>query len=220
VVASVSSQGTIAVIVRKGGQAHRVAGQVFIGGMLLLASTGITIAILRAEPPNILGGLLTIYMITTAWLTARHTNGRSGAFDWIALFCALTFAAILARLGIGAMSLPHHSMDGVPAGMSFFLGTVILIAAIGDTRMLMRHSIIGWRRIARHAWRMSFGLFIATGSFFLGQQQVFPARWRGSVALTILGLFPLALLIYWAIRIRFTNKFKAQPRPALAPTAA
>jgi hypothetical protein len=46
-------------------------------------------------------------------------------------------------------------------------------------------------------------LFIATGSFFLGQQQVFPVRWRGSAVLTALGVFPLGLLVFWAVRERY-----------------
>jgi hypothetical protein len=61
-------------------------------------------------------------------------------------------------------------MSGVPAAMSFFLGSVVLLAAAGDVRMLARGGVTEARRIGRHAWRMSFGLFIATGSFFLGQQ--------------------------------------------------
>jgi hypothetical protein len=55
---------------------------------------------------------------------------------------------------------------------------------------------------------MSFGLFIATGSFFLGQQQVFPVRWRGSIVLMVLGLFPLGLLVFWVVRVRFGKKFR------------
>jgi hypothetical protein len=107
-------------------------------------------------------------------------------------------------------------MDGVPAAMSFFLGSVVVLAAAGDVRMLAQGGITGVQRIGRHAWRMSFGLFIATGSFFLGQQQVFPVRWRGSMALTVLGLFPLALLVFWAVRLRFGKKFRAMVKQAFA----
>jgi hypothetical protein len=66
-------------------------------------------------------------------------------------------------------------------------------------------------------WRMCFGLFIATGSFFLGQQQVFPAFLRSSVILTILAILPLPCLIYWVIRVRFGKAYKPQPSatPAL-----
>jgi hypothetical protein len=48
------------------------------------------------------------------------------------------------------------------------------MGAAGDIRMLTRGGIAGRERITRHLWRMSFGLYIATGSFFLGQQQVSP----------------------------------------------
>jgi hypothetical protein len=34
--------------------------------------------------------------------------------------------------------------------------------------MLARGGVLGAKRIARHLWRMCFGLFIAAGSFFLG----------------------------------------------------
>lgn len=200
--------GTVAMAVRKGGRWHRVAGQVFVGGMLCLAASGVAIAYLRDEPPNIVAGLLTMYMVTTAWLTGRRQNGRAGAFDWAMLLFALGFSAYLWPLALKALHMPHRSMNGVPAAMSFFLGSVVLLAALGDLRMLLRGGITGARRIGRHAWRMSFGLFIATGSFFLGQQQVFPVRWRGSVVLMVLGLFPLVLLVFWGVRVRFGKHFR------------
>lgn len=200
--------GTVAMAVRKGGRRHRVAGQVFVGGMLCLAASGAVIAYTRSEPPNIIAGLLTVYMVTTAWLTGRHKDGRSGAFDWVALMFALGFTAYLWPLGVEALYRPHRMMSGVPAVMSFFLGSVVLLAAVGDVRMLARGGITGARRIGRHAWRMSFGLFIASGSFFLGQQQVFPVRWRGSMVLMVLGLFPLGLLVLWGLRVRFGKRFR------------
>jgi hypothetical protein len=60
---------------------------------------------------------------------------------------------------------------------------------------------------------MCLGLFIATGSFFLGQQKIMPVWMQGSPVLLALGFSPLILLAFWLIRIRFTNVFK-QPVPA------
>jgi hypothetical protein len=208
--------GTVAMAVRKGGRWHRVAGKVFVGGMLCLASTGVIMATIRTQPPNVIAGLLTMYMVTTAWLTGRHKDGRSGMFDWLALFAALGFEAYIWPIAIEGFQRPNRMMNGVPAAMALFVGTVVLLAAIGDLRMLLRGRITGARRIGRHAWRMSFGLFIATGSFFLGQQQVFPVRWRGSVALTVLGLFPLVLLVYWGVRVRFGSRFKETAQQVVA----
>jgi uncharacterized membrane protein len=206
--------GTVAMAVRKGGRWHRVAGQVFVGGMLSLGASGAVIATMRAEPPNIIAGLITIYMVTTAWFTGRHRDGRTGAVDWLPLIAALAFEAYLWPVAVVALNRPHRMMNGVPAVMAFFVGTVMLLAAVGDARLLVRGGITGVQRISRHAWRMSFGLFIASGSFFLGQQQVFPVRWRGSVVLTVLGVFPLGLLFFWALRLRFGKKFKEMMKQA------
>ena len=71
--------------------------------------------------------------------------------------------------------------------------------------MLLRRGILAGKRIVRHLWRTCFGLFIATGSFFLGQQQVFPHWIRGSVVLMILGVLPLPLLIFWLFRFRLAK---------------
>lgn len=67
---------------------------------------------------------------------------------------------------------------------------------------------------------MCFGLFIATGSFFLGQQQVFPAFLRGSVFLTVLAVLPFPLMIYWLFRVRFRKAYKIRPSPVPVPAPA
>ena len=186
-----------------------MAGQIFVGGMLALGGTGTVMAYARSEPPNIVAGLLTILHgddgLDDRPPQRRPIRERS---TWVALTAAFGFLAYLWPLAFEALSRPNRTMNGVPAAMSFFVGSVMLLAAAGDVRMLARGGVTGARRIGRHAWRMSFGLFIATGSFFLGKQQLFPVRWRGSVALTVLGVFPLGLLLFWAMRLRFGNRFK------------
>ena len=55
---------------------------------------------------------------------------------------------------------------------------------------------------------MSFALFIATGSFFLGQQKVFPRALRGLQVWFVPAFLPLLLLIYWLFRVCFTKMYK------------
>jgi len=55
---------------------------------------------------------------------------------------------------------------------------------------------------------MCFALFIAAGSFFLGQQQVFPVSVRGSPLLLVPVLAVLALMLFWLCRVRFTSAYK------------
>jgi len=92
--------------------------------------------------------------------------------------------------------------------MDVFVGCIMFLAAVGDFRMMLS-GLSKRNRILRHLWRMCFGLFVATASFFLGQQQVFPAVLRGSILLVILAVFPLGLLIYWFFRVRYFLEARA-----------
>ena len=59
----------------------------------------------------------------------------------------------------------------------------------------------GKHRIARHLWRMCVAMFIATGSFFMGQAKVFPEEIR---ILPVLGaplILVLGAMFYWWIRV-------------------
>jgi hypothetical protein len=93
-----------------------------------------------------------------------------------------------------AMSPTGHKY-GYSPGPYIFLGSVALLATVGDIRMLVRGGISGTQRIARHLWRMCFAFFIATASIFLARQQIFPVVMRKTGALYFLSLLPLILII-------------------------
>jgi uncharacterized membrane protein len=198
--------GAAAMSFRKGSRGHRAAGNVFVVAMLTMGACGSTLALMKHQMNNVFGGLLTVYMITTAWLAGHRRDGETSVFDWGALVFGLAIGASLVTLGVLVANGQAAPQAGVPLGMYFFMGTIPLLAAVGDIRMLMRGGISGTPRIARHLWRMCFGLFIATGSFFLGQQQVFPTAIRKQYILTPLAILPLILLIYWMIRVRIGKR--------------
>jgi len=213
--------GAIATSFRKGSHGHRLAGNVFVVSMMIMGAFAVPLALMKHDTNNVFGGVLTIYLVSTAWLTARRNDNdkRTGILDWCGFLLALT---------IGGLSLIHGWQkatgrapdDGVPAFMSFFMGSIVLLAAAGDMRMLIR-GVSGRQRIARHLWRMCFGWFIAAGSFFLGpnnrplrllsamglRQQIFRALLRDEV-LFFLAILPLLLLIFWLIRVRFSNAYR------------
>jgi hypothetical protein len=207
--------GTFAIAVRKGSRLHRASGNVFTIAMLTLASSGFFLAILKSQTGNIIGSIITFYMISTAWLAGRRTN--TGPVEWGALLVGIGGAAAILTLAIHSVRNPGTADPGAPVGMAFFMAAVLLLAASGDIRMLVRGQYSGRQRITRHLWRMCFGLFIATGSFFLGQQQVFPAFLRGSIILTVLAVLPFPVMIYWLIRVRFKNAYKIQLPPHSTP---
>jgi len=41
------------------------------------------LAIVRNQPNNIGGGILTVYLVGTAWLTARRKDGETSRLDWV-----------------------------------------------------------------------------------------------------------------------------------------
>jgi len=198
--------GTAAMSFRKGSQRHRRAGNIFVVSMLIMGACGSYLALTKHQVNNVFGGVLTIYLVSTAWLAGRRRDGETSLFDWGALAMALAIGATLLTLGIRVANGLAAPQAGVPLGMYFFMGLIPLLAAAGDIRMLARGGISGTQRLVRHLWRMCFGLFIATGSFFLGQQQVFPVFLRTNF-LFIPATLPLVLLIFWVVRVRFTNAY-------------
>lgn len=200
--------GFVAVFLRKGSRQHAAAGIVFVISMLCLSSSGTYMATVKHQPGNILGGAITFYLVATAWMTARRRDGEPGIFDWAALLMVFAVAASNLTLGIQAVVSQTGMRYDYTPGPYFFLGSVALLAAIGDVRMLLRRGISGTQRIARHLWRMCFALFIAASSIFLARAHLFPAFLQRSGALYFLSFLPLLLMIFWLVRIRRTGPHK------------
>lgn len=202
--------GAVAMVFRKGSRGHVLAGQVFVIAMLCMSASGAYMAyFVKPNMGNVMGGVMTFYMVSTAWMTARRRDGETTIFDWGALLVALAFAAFAATLGLQAAHSPTGLKEGYPPALYFIWGSVALLSAAGDLRMLWRGGVFfGSQRIVRHLWRMCLGLFIATGSFFLGQQKVFPASLRGLKVWFVPAFLPLVLLIFWLLRVWFTKAYR------------
>ena len=123
--------GTAAMCFRKGSLRHVLAGRVFVASMLTMAVAAVYLAVVRHEPNNLGGGILTFYLIGTAWLTARRRDGETSGFDWVVLLIPLALGVLTWMNGIKIVRSGASSQDGVPVGMSFFMGTVCLLAAAG-----------------------------------------------------------------------------------------
>lgn len=223
--------GTAALSFRKGSPRHALAGKIFVASMLTMAVGAVYLATVKHQQSNLGGGIFTFYLIGTAWLTVRRSPGETRRFDWILLLIPLTLGVLSWVNGLQVVRSGANYQDGVPVGMTFFMGSVMLLAAAGDVRMLVRGGVVGAKRIARHLWRMCFGLFIAAGSFFMGPSNR-PLRLLSTVGLgwylpralfsinlyLVLTILPLILLVFWLVRISFTTKYKTKPiRVASAP---
>lgn len=195
--------GTLAAVARKGGWLHSRAGAGFVAAMCTL---GITAAILgpfrQPIPLSPLVGVFVCYFVLTSWVTARRRDGTTGWFEAGAAVVALGFAAATLFGAVNGSTTPAGR------GPVFVIAALSLLAGLGDLRAALRGRLTAAQRIRRHLWRMCFAFFIATGSFFLGQQDLFPAAVRGSPVLFILGFAPFALMAWWLVRIRFSKAFR------------
>src|SRR5258708_13958988 len=100
--------GTAALIFRKGGRWHVLAGKIFVASMLMMSSFAVYLAGLKHQSGNIGGGILTFYLILTAWLTARRNAGQTSAYDWALLLIPVALA------GLPCLTGPQNSLTPVP----------------------------------------------------------------------------------------------------------
>lgn len=201
--------GFIALFAPKGGRLHRAAGKLFFLAMLVMALSATTLAALQNQTTNTVGGLFTIYLISTAWAVVLRRPGTVGRMEAAGLLAASAIAAVSISLGLRG----GNDAAGVPSAATLVFGIVAAIAALGDLHMLLRRGLQGANRISRHLWRMCTALFVAAGSFFLGQADEIPGALRGP-HLFVPPLLALAALVFWLVRVRFGTG--GHPAPAAA----
>lgn len=206
------ASGAGAMAFRKGSRWHRVAGNVFVASMLTTSAAGAYLALRKSEMDNVFGGVVTFYLIATAWTTARREDAETSIFDWIGLSIALAIAVTAVTYWVEASSSQTGTKDGIAAGSYILPAVVAVFAAAGDVRMLVCGGLRGVQRIARHLWRMCFGLFVASASVFLARPQLFPSLLRKTHTLFALGVLPLILMIFWLVRVRL-KKAAHDPAP-------
>jgi uncharacterized membrane protein len=176
--------GFVALFSRKGGYIHRRSGMLFVCAMIAMLGTGAVLSFFVVDKPeNGIGALFTIYLVVTSLLTvSRRVEEVRG----------ITLALACLAIGLG--------LAGVLLG-ALFLAPVMIGCGAADMRLLKKRSIAGGQRLARHLWRMTFALWIATASFFLGQAKVLPEPMQNFWLLSLPVLGVLAMLVYWLLRV-------------------
>jgi uncharacterized membrane protein len=200
--------GAVALSFRKGSRPHGIAGTVFLVSMLTASAAGAFLGFKNSEMDNVFGGVLTFYLVATAWVTARRKDGEIGFSDRIGFLVGIAIAAVAVTYWMEAAFSKTGTKAGIPAGSYVLPAVVALIAATGDARMLLRGGLHGVQKIARHLWRMCFALFVASASIFLARPQLFPAFLSRTHVLLGLGILPLILMVFWLARVLFTNAFR------------
>jgi hypothetical protein len=197
--------GAIALVASKGAFLHRKAGMLFVYAMLTMGASASILAMGNGQTANFIGGIMCAYFVITALTAVRPATS---SMRWL-LVGAAAFAFGLAayefRWGVVALGRPRMAINGVPAAMMFFLGTVALLAGSGDVRVLRSGPLRGAQRLRRHLWRMCFALFIAAGSFFSIRARVarvLPEPFLSPTMRVLPVLLIFVAMFYWLWRVR------------------
>ena len=209
--------GFIALYSAKGARVHRKSGMVFVYAMLTMALIGAGMAAWKANnwsSVNVSAGLLTSYLVITSLTTVRPPTVGQRWLTVVLMLIAGTLCLIDLTFAFQAIA-GGGKRNGVPAFPFVMFGVIALLATIGDLRMLFAGGVQGSKRIARHLWRMSYALFIAAMSFFIGQAKVIPKaiRIRPLLALPVLAV--LVTMLYWLWRVRI----RRNSRPVIGASA-
>jgi uncharacterized membrane protein len=218
--------GWTAMLLRKGSRRHGAAGNVFFFSMFSMCASAVTLAVMKQQTGNVVAGILTFYLVGTAWLTAKRKEGATGSLELWAMLVAFAVGVATWTLAWQVSHGATPPKDGVPATVYFVFGSIALLSAAGDVRMLMRGGVFGGRRLARHLWRMCTALLIATLSALAGKRaEILPEAIRKAhilnVPILMLPIFAiLVVMIFWLFRVRLAKRYKKNAIPPRIKTAS
>lgn len=186
----------------KGEQLHRRAGVAFVAAMLVMGLTGAGVAAATGVGGSVIGGLLAAYLTLSGFMVVRPPTPGLRRVSLAGVAVAVPLGLVSAGTGVSTVADGSLVRDGVPVPMILLFATVALSSAAGDLRRLRTGPARGQRRLAAHLWRLCFALFIASGSFFLGQADEIPEALRVWPVLITLAVLPLAAIPYFLWRVR------------------
>ena len=209
--------GAGALIAKKGSRHHRIAGKIFVLSMLVMSIIGACVApfLPMPERATMLAGVMTFYLVLTGFNALSRTGQRHTVTDSATLLVSVGLLGIAWRLLYMAATSATGTLDGQPSE-SFYLFVIVgTFAVMGDAAILIKGGYESRMRLMRHIWRMCAALFIAAGSLFLGQQQLFPAALRNSVWLLLPEVAVLLMMLYW-LGHTLIGRFRAKRKQAFA----
>ena len=191
--------GYVALYATKGATLHRKSGMLFVYAMVVMSLSGALMETLVTWrfSVNVVAGLLTFYLVTTALRTVSRRPRESFWIDRAALGLVLVVSVF------AFISASNLARAGRPeTAPAFIFGLVGMLAAAGDIRMMRAGAVQGSPRVARHLWRMCFAMWVAAASFFWGPPRRIPEMLRIPALQAVAVLIPIAAMLYWLWRIR------------------
>ena len=195
--------GTFAIAARKGSHPHKRVGYVFVGGMLTMAAPGGVVSYLADKPFDVMSTWLTAYMVLSGWLSFRCAT-KSVAIGLMVIGGGCFMGYLLVEF---YAVLTNVRATDAPTGAGYVFATVLGLALYGDFKH-QTNVRSSRQKTIRHLWRMCFGLFIASGSFFGARPHLFPDWMQTYGILLGLSVAPVVVMAYWRFELRLRTDRK------------
>ena len=189
--------GAVAIAAKKGSLLHKKAGWIFTAGMVVMAIPGGWLAYDVGKPFDVMSSLVALYMVLTGWRTFVQTPQREAtAAIAVASLCIAGYLAV----ELYAIFFNVRATDA-PPGAGYVFATILVLSLLGDFRF-KQGAYQRRKLVVRHLWRMNFGLFMATASFFGARPHLFPDWMQSYGILALLTFIPLIVMAYWRFKFR------------------
>lgn len=201
--------GAIALFAKKGTTLHTNSGKVFTAGMVMIGTAGTTLAYMVNRPETLIIGIIIIYLVGSATAAIKRKENETGLFEISALTLAVSTAIAAGYFGSAASNGEIQLTGRTPAGFYYFQAAFLVFCSALDIRVIIRGGVSGAQRIARHVWRMCLALLIAVTAIFLGNTHIFSDVIRNTNILFAPSIIVIVLMIYWMLRVSFTDLYKS-----------
>lgn len=197
--------GLVASLSKKGSLIHRNSGKIFLVSMLVCYGIGAAVApfLNEGQRVNFVAAILALYLLVSGVQAVKLRSYTASKFNLVGLLLSTSIAVLgFVFMYMGSQS-ESGTVDGSPPDAFLLFVIAGSLSAIGEARILIIKKLSAQGRLYRHLWRMCFSFFIASGSLFSGQIQMFPDWFANSFLPILCSLFPLLVLWYWTIKMLF-----------------
>lgn len=203
--------GAFALFSKKGTSLHKNSGKLFTAGMIMIGTAGSILAYMVNRPETLIIGIIMIYLVGSATAAIKRKENNTGLFEISALLLAISVAIVSGYIGYTVSYDNGHSTAKVPAVFYFLLSGFLSFCSALDLRVIIRGGVSGAQRISRHVWRICLAFLIAVTSIFLGNTHIFSDAIRNTNILFAPSIIVIILLVYWMLRVTFTDRYKPKP---------
>lgn len=197
--------GFAALLLQKGSRWHRTNGFVFFLAIIFLSLSGLYLSAMRSVVFTAFLSVLTLYLVTTGWVSAKRRDGEIGWFETLACMSIFLFGIIALIAGYKGATGSAALTKDVPFGTYYVMAGLAALFTGLDLNQILRSGLLGKHRIARHLWRMCSSMLIAVIIFFLGNNHVLPEALHKPVLLLTPIVAVILLMVFWLVRVLTTR---------------